>query len=228
MCSDIVNLSKLSTLLSPPDMVTLLDKIQLAVSSAFSDESVYVMERGVERCVVATGLVEYETEKRVSDSSSPLQLLSTGRSPSVYASRLATAALRLLSNISAVKIPKYPRSMLQLRVAVHSGPSQGGVVGLQSFSLLQTPRYQLFGPSLDFSRYLSSTSLPLQVRVSAAAHRLLSEQTEFVFERCPDYPAPNGASIESYWLLDKRGMDINLPSQMDALPLSECQEFFIS
>ena len=216
-----MNFSKLSSLLSPLDMITLLDKIHIAVASAFSDQSVYVMERTSERCLAVSGLVDYVEERSNKHKSADANL------PHLYAAKLATASLKLLSNMSAVKVPKYPRSMLQLRVALHSGASQGGVVGLQNISLLQIPHYHIFGPAIDFTRYLASTGLPLQIRISSACHQLLSSDRSFVFERCPDFTAPNGHAIESYWLLDQNGLDVNLPSQFDALPLTECQDIFI-
>ncbi|KAI6646692.1 Atrial natriuretic peptide receptor 1 [Oopsacas minuta] len=218
---DIINFSKLCSLLSPQDMITLLDKIHIAVASAFSDECIYIMERASERCLAVSGLVE------VTDGGNNRKQRSPDTNvPSTHAARLATAALKLLSNITAVKVPKYPRSMLQLRVALHSGACHGGVVGLQNISLSQIPHYHIFGTAVDFTRYLSSTSLPLQIRVSSACHQLISSDTDFIFERCPDYAAPNGHNIESFWLLDKKGLDINLPSQFDALPLSECKDIF--
>ena len=230
MCSNIVHFSNLSSLLSPLDLVTLLDRIHLAVASAFSDECVYLMERASERCLAVSGLVEYPEGKNWRDLSAVPEerekLDSETRPPSFYAAKLATAALLLLSNISAVKVPKYPRSMLQLRVSLHSGSCLGGVTGLQNISLLQIPHYRLFGEAVEFARYLSATCLPLQIRVSSISHQLLSAETDFLFERCPDFPAPNGDTIESYWLLDKKGLDINLPSQEEALPLSECEDIF--
>ena len=210
-------------------MVTLLDKIHLAVASAFSDECVYLMERASECCLAVAGLVEYPegtNARKLSAVPEEREKIGSELNPSFYAAKLATASLKLLSNTSAVKVPKYPRSLLQLRVSLHSGPCLGGVTGIQNISLLQIPHYRIFGAAVEFTRYLSSTSLPLQIRVSSVSHQLLSADTDFLFERCPDYTAPSGDTIESYWLLDKKGLGINLPSQMDALPLSECEAIF--
>ena len=188
------------------------------------------MERVSERCLAVSGLVEFQEGNNRKQFPTVPEERGRNRSesnfPSFYAAKLATAALRLLSNISAVKVPKYPRYMLQLRVSLHSGACLGGVTGLQNISLLQIPHYRLFGEAIDFTRYLAATCLPLQIRVSSVSHQLLTDDTDFLFERCPDYPASNGHTIESYWLLDKKGLDINLPSQKEALSLSECEEIF--
>ena len=45
----------------------------------------------------------------------------------------------------------------------------------------------------------------------------------FVFERCPDYKtrATSQRSVESYWLVERAGLNLPLPTLEKALALSE-------
>lgn len=87
------------------------------------------------------------------------------------------------------------------------------------------PHYKLFGPTLSFARNLCSTGLSLQIRVSRQCHELLLKAGGFVFERCPDYKIKmNQKTVESYWLVEKAGLTLPLPSLEKALPLSEYED----
>ena len=144
-------------------------------------------------------------------------------SSSAYAAILATAALKLMSFSSRVKVPSSGTSQLQLRVAMHSGPCSGGVVGLQTTGggSSHAPHYKLFGPTLRHVNNLCRSGLALQIRVSKQCRNLLVQEGGFEFERSPDYMTWDSTQpIESYWLVGKEDFDLTLPPVDCAISLA--------
>ena len=145
-------------------------------------------------------------------------------SASSYASIIATSALKLMSFSRRVKVPSQDNTQLQLRIALHSGPCSGGVVGLQTSNVgaSHAPHYKLFGPTLRYVSNLCRSGLALQIRVSKQCRNLLITELEgFKFERSPDYMTWDSAQpIESYWLVGKEDLDLTLPSVDCAISLA--------
>ena len=164
-----------------------------------------------------------ETSRPMSSNPTTVQ-----KTPSFYASLLAAATLHLMCLSNAVKIPRArgKQRQLQLRVAMHSGPCSAGVVGLQTaVGSAHIPHYKLFGSTMTTTRRLCTTGLALQIRVSKPCHDLLVQAGGFKFERCPDFTTwKSSKSIESYWLVEKEGEDLALPSLDLAISLSDYED----
>lgn len=148
------------------------------------------------------------------------------KTASHFAGQLATAVLNLMSASSKVHIPLIGRKQLQLRIALHSGPSSAGMLGLQSSpGANRTPQFKLFGQTVRYAESLCCTGLALQIRVSKKCKDLLSYSDEFQFERCPDYPTrDNRKPIESYWMVGKSNLPVTLPSLDLAISLSDYED----
>ena len=151
--------------------------------------------------------------------------LSIEKPPSVasYAAILAIAVLKLMNSSSRVKVPAPENSQLQLRIALHSGPCSGGVIGLQTSAAGHShiPHYKLFGPTLRYASNLCHSGLALQIRVSKQCRDLLNQEGGFLFERSPDYMTWGSAQpIESYWLTGKEGLQLKLPPLDCAISLA--------
>jgi class 3 adenylate cyclase len=148
------------------------------------------------------------------------------KTASYFCSKMATAALTLLSSSSKIHIPLLGRKQLQLRLALHSGPCSAGMLGLQSaLGTNQAPQFKLFGNTVRHAERLCHTGLALQIRVSKRCKDLLSYTDEFQFERCPDYPGCTGhKSIESYWMVGKNTLPMTLPSLEMAVPLTDYED----
>ena len=140
-----------------------------------------------------------------------------------YTATLATAVLKLMNSSSRVRVPAPENSQLQLRIALHSGPCSGGIVGLQTSAAGHShiPHYKLFGPTLRYTSNLCHSGLALQIRVSKQCRDLLNQVGGFVFERSPDYMTWDSAQpIESYWLTGKEGLQLKLPPLDCAISLA--------
>ena len=146
------------------------------------------------------------------------------RSATSYAVTLATAVLKFMSGSSRITVPIPENSQLQLRIALHSGPCYGGVVGLQTSAAGHShiPHYKLFGPMLQYTSNLCRSGLALQIRVGKQCRDLLNQEgAGFLFERSPDYTTWDSAQpIESYWLTGKEGLQLKLPPLDCAISLA--------
>ena len=241
--------SSLSAALKPHDVITILDHLHALIDENFSDQDMLVTERNVEKCVIVAGLDEHLLEETtptnyydsksvssVTDSSygSDVDLLGQNskrrdtptksqQRPSHYASKVALAALNLMSASSKVHVPLRGWRQLQLRIALHTGACSAGVLGLQTASEAhRIPEFKLFGPTLYQASMLCRTGLALQIRVSKECKILLDHCNEFLFERCPDYSANLDSSpVASYWLIGHTEISIKQPSLDLALPLTE-------
>ena len=144
-------------------------------------------------------------------------------SAATYSAILATAALKLMSYSSRVKVPIPDNCQLQLRIALHSGPCSGGIVGLQTSAVGSShiPQYKLFGPTIRYVSNLCHSGLALQIRISKQCRNLLVEEGGFVFERSPDFMTYDSVQpIESYWLIGKEDLKLKLPSLDCAVSLT--------
>lgn len=176
------------------------------------------------------------TRKDISTSGSPTKPETAFNKPSgdphqpklasYYAEILAMATLKLLSDSNKINVSLHSNRQLQLRIALHSAPCSGGVIGLQTSTIAShIPSYKLFGQPLRYTSNLCRTGLALQIRVSKPCRDLLTKCNGFHFERCPDYMMwETRKPIESYWLVGKDGMSIKLPSLECALSLSEYED----
>eukprot|EP00118_Oscarella_pearsei_P027281 m.1134 g.1134 ORF g.1134 m.1134 type:complete len:355 (+) comp5768_c0_seq1:49-1113(+) len=228
---DVVGFAELCAQLKPTEIVNILDNLHSRASEIFSDTSIVILERSSDSCMVATGLVEeytntgthadssYGSEDELREPASELE------SADDYADLLATCCLRLMSSVSTIAIPRNKDSLLQLRIAVHSGFCSAGAIGLHSEH--QAPKYRLFGPTVTMANWLCSTSLALQIRISSSCKELLAKRGRFLLERCPDYTLKSGQeTVQSYWLTGIAGQpDIRLPPLEKALSLSKYSDF---
>lgn len=230
--------------MQPEEVVKLIDKFQAMVDEAFKHDDIFIMERWADGCIAACGLVDYANQDHfspcmdssygsgitLSDEDSQIHVAQKNNSnndvkpkpASYYASILASSALQLLSLLSSINIShKANKKLLQIRIALHSGPCAAGVIGLQTRAgSTRIPQYKLWGHSLQSLKQLCETGLALQIRTSKPCWNLLNDTDRFDFERCPDLMRQQ-KPIESFWLVSEKDVDLSLPSINDGLSLSE-------
>ena len=234
---DVVGFSRLVESLPPRDVVTIVDHLHVVIDEALANPNIFIMNRHSGGCTAVCGLCmqsdygQSQAPGKVSAASDDHHSLRCIQQAVV----LATAALKLMTLSSRVAVPQaLPKDeetegelvqpLLQLRIALHSEKVMGGIVGLNqsaNVDLHRVLKYMLFGPAVDYIRLLCSTGLALQIRISRECHQLLKKDGTFAMEKSPDVHRSNGQVIETYWLLRKKGLEIEAPPLEAAIPLTE-------
>ena len=73
-CSDVVGFSSLSARLQPQQLISILDQLHATIDEAFSHKDIFIMERIVDGCIAACGLVEATVDQRKHGTTSPLSM----------------------------------------------------------------------------------------------------------------------------------------------------------
>lgn len=148
--ADIVGFTQLSTKLSPPELVNLLNQ----VFSRFDELAEYY---GLEKIktigdayMVVAGLPQHRTD---------------------HASAIAQMALAMQQALAELNTQTgYP---LEIRIGIHTGPVVAGVIGLKKFA------YDLWGDTVNTASRMESHSLPGEIQVSRTTYECLKQQYLF-------------------------------------------------
>ncbi|XP_014779297.2 guanylate cyclase 2G [Octopus bimaculoides] len=132
-----------------------------------------------------------------------------------HAGEIATMALDLMSMVTVFEIPHMPKSTLQLRIGIHSGPVVSGVVG----KLM--PRYCLFGDTVNTASRMESSCYALRIQVSEATAGILEELGGYTLESRGEINVKGRGMMTTFWLWGKDTFNKMLPDQSLALRISK-------
>jgi class 3 adenylate cyclase len=157
--ADIVNFTQVSSLVTPKELVSFLNK----VFSAFDIET---LTRGLEKIkiigdcyMVAGGLFSHENDhaEAVVD--------------------LACDILIALDQLLKEEYPDHPHfANISVRVGINTGPVVAGVIGLDRFL------YDVWGDAVNTASRLEATGLPGHIHISEATMRSIVNKERFEFE----------------------------------------------
>ena len=157
---DLVGFTKLSQAIGPHKLVMMLDELYDMFDKMVERRGAYKVETIGDAFLVCCGAPD-------------------PRPAADAAVRVTKCALDMMQRLRTFKAPG--GRALQARVGIHVGPVLSGVIGTQM------PRYQLFGPQVDYVMEVESTSLPNRVHASAELLDVVRDVPDITIdERLPD------------------------------------------
>ena len=117
------------------------------------------------------------------------------RNGSRHAQEIISMAISLLKESQFFVIPHLPLQTMKMRIGIHTGPCVAGVVGVK------TPRYLLFGETVDIASKMESTGEAMKIQISETTAKKIEGCKEFkVTRRNTDIPIKGLEYLNTYWV----------------------------
>ena len=112
-----------------------------------------------------------------------------------HAQEIISMAISLLKESETFVIPHLPSQIMKIRIGIHTGPCVAGVVGVK------TPRYLLFGETVDIASKMESTGKAMKIHISETTAKKIEGCEGFVVAlRITDIPINGLECINTYWV----------------------------
>ncbi|VDN82618.1 unnamed protein product [Brugia pahangi] len=145
--SDIRGFTRLSSISTPFQIVKFLNDLFSGFDDIISKHDAYKVETIGDAYMIVSGLPKENGYAHVEN--------------------IGNIALQMRSFVTKFKIIHRPEERLMVRIGFHSGAVAAGVVGLI------TPRYCLFGDTVNMASRMESTSEPNEIQISDQSYNLL-------------------------------------------------------
>eukprot|EP00058_Branchiostoma_floridae_P025299 XP_002610789.1 hypothetical protein BRAFLDRAFT_91581 [Branchiostoma floridae] len=161
MFSSIVGFADISAMMSPHQVVDVLNRLYHTFDSVIDDYDVTKVESSGGVYQVVSGLPSANGDR--------------------HAGEIASLALRFMA-VAKNFNPLLVSCKIRLRIGIHTGPCVAGVVGYNR------PRYYVFGHTVNIAQKLESTSEANRIQVSCHTMRTLTSQGGFTVIPRTDTP----------------------------------------
>jgi len=148
--ADIVDFTRLSTLLTPKDLVAKLNRIFSRFDKLVDIYGLEKIKTIGDAYMVACGLPEPRAD---------------------HVKIAAEFALRMQDELKNIKDEK--GSVFNVRIGIHSGPAVAGVIGTRKFA------YDVWGDTVNTASRMESHGLPGEIQVSEDTYQLLKDSFTF-------------------------------------------------
>ncbi|MCP9260458.1 Guanylate cyclase [Dirofilaria immitis] len=145
--SDIRGFTRLSSISTPFQIVKFLNDLFSGFDDIISKHDAYKVETIGDAYMIVSGLPKENGYAHVEN--------------------IGNIALQMRSFVTKFKVVHRPEEQLMVRIGFHSGAVATGVVGLI------TPRYCLFGDTVNMASRMESTSEPNKIQISDQSYNLL-------------------------------------------------------
>jgi class 3 adenylate cyclase len=183
MFADCVRFTELSSHLTPPELVKLLN----ALFSIF------------DRLVDRYGL---EKIKTIGDAYMVVGGLTPDPQGRSHVARVADMALDVLAEVEPFRTPH--GHSVQVRIGIHTGPTVAGVIGLKKFI------YDIWGDAVNTASRMESQGVPGRIQVSASTYERLA--ADFTFEPRGTVEIKGKGTLQTYFLTGRRGAPMPAPA----------------
>lgn len=175
MFVDCVRFTELSSRLTPPELVKLLNEL-------FS-----IFDRLADRY----GL---EKIKTIGDAYMVVGGLTDDAGERSHVARVADMALDVLTEVEPFRTPH--GHSVQVRIGIHTGPTVAGVIGLKKFI------YDIWGDAVNTASRMESQGVPGRIQVSAPTYERLA--ADFTLEPRGTVDIKGKGALETYFLTGRR------------------------
>ncbi|XP_070560413.1 uncharacterized protein [Ptychodera flava] len=176
--TDVVDFTKYTTMMEPVDVVRMLNSLYSCFDARIKLYDVYKVETIGEVYMCVSGLPT--------------------RNGSRHTGEIASLSLHLQRSMSEISIPGHSDIKLKLRAGINTGPVVAGVVGIA------TPRYCLFGDTVNTASRMESNCLPGKIQISQQTGRCLTELGGFVVVPRGQILVKGKGKMMTYWLVGRR------------------------
>ena len=178
--SDIEGFTKIASLATPMGIVSLLNRLYMLFDNVIDKYDVYKVATIGDAYIVVSGLPERNGDR--------------------HAGEIALLSLELIEAIEGFEIPHIPRTFLNMRVGLHSGPCVAAITGLKM------PRYLLFGDTVNIGARIEALGEAMKVHVSDTTIKLLVGDRRFIVQLREDkMEIPGHGTMQTAWLIRNIG-----------------------
>ncbi|XP_055357823.1 atrial natriuretic peptide receptor 2-like [Paramacrobiotus metropolitanus] len=172
---DIVEFTTIASCSGPLDMVNFMNDLYSQFDEIIAAYDAYKVETIGDCYLIASGL--------------------PNRNGLNHAVEVARIAFQLREAITTFTIRHLPERRVQLRIGLNSGPCVAGVVGFA------TPRYCLFGDTVNVASRMESTGEPMKIQITQATEGILKKFQSFIVECRGDISVKGKGVMRTFWLI---------------------------
>ncbi len=172
--SDIVGFTKIASILSPLEIVHMLNSMYTSLDDIISRFDVYKVATIGDAYVVASGVPVPNGER--------------------HAEEICMMALEFLTCCS--QTITINDDNLLMRIGIHTGPCVAGVAGVKM------PRYLLFGDTVDIAARMESGGKAMNIQISECTAALVKHSNKFELEFNKEVEIKGKGVLLTYWVTD--------------------------
>lgn len=174
--SDVVGFTHICSLISPMEVVTMLNNMYTVFDQISEQHNVYKVETIGDAYMVVSGVPERSM---------------------YHAEHVADLALDMIAAMPTLGDPSNSSEYLKIRIGVHTGMVVAGVVGLKM------PRYCLFGDTVNTASRMESTGLAMKIHVSETTYSCL-QAANYLMKQRGSIDIKGKGGMKTFWLVGKK------------------------